>query len=129
VNSTERSSQIRWVRAGHDPALIYDPPNGTFDELKGDGIPLGLDDTIAYESYERHIKPGQIIVIGTDGIWEAHNGAGEMFGKKAFMEIIRENHTAPSQQIVDTVMEELERFRGNGAREDDITLVVIKMEG
>jgi hypothetical protein len=67
----ERSAQIRWVRAGHDPALVYDPVSDTFTELKGDGVPLGLDDAVEYDSYERSMKPGQVIVIGTDGIWEA----------------------------------------------------------
>ena len=65
-------------------------------------------------------------MIGTDGIWEMHNKAGEMFGKKALMEIIRNNHTASARQIVDTVANALELFRGDEAPEDDVTLVVIK---
>jgi serine phosphatase RsbU (regulator of sigma subunit) len=67
-------------------------------------------------------------MIGTDGIWEMHNQAGEMFGKKALMEIIRNNHTASARKIVGTVTEALEQFRGDEAPEDDITLVVIKVE-
>ena len=64
----------------------------------------------------------------TDGIWEMHNKAGEMFGRKALMEIIRKNHTAPARQIVDTVTETLERFREDETQEDDITLVIIKVD-
>ncbi len=67
-------------------------------------------------------------MIGTDGIWEMHNKVGEMFGKKALMEIIRNQQTASARQIVDTITEELERFRGNEAPEDDITMVVIKVD-
>ena len=55
------------------------------------------------------------------------NQASEMFGKKALMEIIRKNQTASARQIVDTVTETLERFRGDEAPEDDITLVVIRV--
>jgi serine phosphatase RsbU (regulator of sigma subunit) len=44
------------------------------------------------------------------------------------MEIIRDNHTASARQIVDTITETLEQFRGDEAPEDDITLVVIKVE-
>jgi len=67
-------------------------------------------------------------VIGTDGIWEMHNKAGDMFGKEALMEIIRNNHTASARQIVDTVTETLVRFREDEAQEDDITLVVVKAD-
>lgn len=124
---TERITKIRWVRAGHDPAMVYDPSIDAFDELKGQGMPLGIDDSIEYDSSQRSIEPGQVIVIGTDGIWEMHNNIGEMFGKKALMKIIRNNHTASARQIVDTVIEALKQFRGDEAPEDDITLVVIKV--
>jgi serine phosphatase RsbU (regulator of sigma subunit) len=67
-------------------------------------------------------------MIGTDGIWEMHNKAGKMFGKKALMEIIRYNQTATARQIVDTVTAALERFRGDEAPEDDVTMVVIKVD-
>ncbi len=125
---TERETEVRWVRAGHDPALVYDPSTDAFDELKGQGLALGLDDSFEYDSFHRRIEPGQVIMIGTDGIWEMHNKAGEMFGKEALMEIIRNNQTASARQIVDTVTEALERFRGDEAPEDDITLVVIKVD-
>jgi sigma-B regulation protein RsbU (phosphoserine phosphatase) len=125
---TELGTEVRWVRAGHDPAIVYDPLIDAFDELKGQGAPLGFDESIEYDSFRRSIEPGQIIVIGTDGIWETHNRTGEMFGKEALMEIIRNNYTASARQIVDTVTEALEQFRGDDAPEDDITLVVIKVD-
>ena len=125
---TERETEVRWVRAGHDPALVYDPSTDAFNELKGHGVPLGLDISFDYDSFHRRIKPGQIIVIGTDGIWEMHNTDGEMFGKEALMEIIRNNHSASARNIVNTVTKTLEQFRGDEEQEDDITLVVIKVD-
>jgi sigma-B regulation protein RsbU (phosphoserine phosphatase) len=125
---TARGTEVRWVRAGHDPALVYDPSADAFDELKGQGLALGLDDTFEYDSFHRRMEPGQIIMIGTDGIWEMSNQAGERFGKKALMEIIRNNQTGSARKIVDTVTEALEQFRGDKTPEDDITLVVIKVE-
>ncbi|MCP4431053.1 MAG: PP2C family protein-serine/threonine phosphatase [Gammaproteobacteria bacterium] len=125
---TERETEIQWVRAGHDPALVYDPSTDVFDELKGQGLALGVDISFEYDSFQRTIEPGQIIMIGTDGIWEMHNQTGEMFGKKTLMEIIRNNHTASARQIVDTVTEVLAQFRGDKAPEDDVTLVVIKVD-
>ena len=91
-------------------------------------MPLGLDDTFEYGSFHRGLEPGQVVMIGTDGIWEQRNKAGEMFGNEALMEIMRKNHMAFARQIVKTVTEMVERFRGDIAQEDDITLVVIKVE-
>ena len=125
---TERTTKIQWVRAGHDPALVYDPSRDAFEELEGRGVALGFDDSIEYDSFQRGVEPGQVIVIGTDGIWEMTNNTGEMFGKEALMEIIRSNHTASARQIVGTVTEALEQFRRDKAPEDDITLVVIKVD-
>ena len=98
-----------------------------FDELKGKGVPLGFDDSIEYRAFQRRIESGQVIVIGTDGIWEMRNNAGEMFGKEALMEIVRSNHKSSSRKIVTNVTDALEQFRGDNTPEDDITLVVIKM--
>ena len=125
---TQGETEVRWVRAGHDPALVYDPSTDAFDELKGRGLALGLDNNFEYESFYRRIETGQVIMVGTDGIWEMRNKAGEMFGKEALMRIIRNNQTASARQIVNTVTEALERFRGEEAPEDDITLVVIKVD-
>jgi sigma-B regulation protein RsbU (phosphoserine phosphatase) len=120
--------EVRWVRAGHEPALVYDPVKDAFNELKGKGMALGLDDAFAYESFQRRIEPGQIVMIGTDGIWEMHNQAGEMFGKEALMQIIRSNQAASARQIVNAVVLALEQFRGDEQPEDDVTMVVIKVD-
>ena len=124
----ERKKEIRWVRAGHDPALIYDPATDAFDELKGKGPALGLDYSFEYDSFSRNIEQGQIIVMGTDGIWEMHNAQGHLFGKDALMDIIRNHQGQSARQIVDTVTKTLEQFRGDTPSQDDITLVVMKVE-
>lgn len=62
-------------------------------------------------------KRGQVVVLGTDGIWEARNREGLMFGKRRLRRIIRENCDLPAKEIVDLVLEELEAFRrGGGGR-------------
>jgi sigma-B regulation protein RsbU (phosphoserine phosphatase) len=97
---TASDREVRWVRAGHDPALIYDPETDEFDELKGHGLAFGLDYTFEYEEFQRTLTPKQIILIGTDGIWEMRNDADEMFGKERLMEIIRSNSSATAKEMV-----------------------------
>jgi PAS domain S-box-containing protein len=123
-----KNKQLRWVRAGHDPALLYDPSVDKFEELKGSGLALGVQEEVAYEeNIKTGLAAGQIIALGTDGIWEAQNKAGEMFGKERFREIIRQKANAGAQDIVDAVYSDLNEFIIGPRPEDDITLVVIKV--
>ncbi|MFQ6079964.1 MAG: SpoIIE family protein phosphatase, partial [Thermodesulfobacteriota bacterium] len=123
-----KKRSIQYVRAGHDPAIAYDPGADAFDELKGQGIALGLDETYVYREFQRPLVPGQVIVIGTDGIWEMHNAAGEMFGKDGLRQIIRANASAPADGILWAITDALNRFRGGQECEDDVTMVVVKVE-
>jgi sigma-B regulation protein RsbU (phosphoserine phosphatase) len=123
-----RNQSIRWVNAGHDPAVIFDQSTGDFDELSGHALPLGVSEKAAYQEYQRKIQPGQIILIGTDGIWESQNGRREMFGKKRFRDLIRAHAGEPAKDILQSVITNLDEFRHPFEKEDDVTLVVIKVE-
>ena len=124
----EQSREVRWVRAGHDPAIIYDPESGQFDELKGRGLALGLDYSFEYEESQRLLSLNQIILIGTDGIWEMRNEQGEMFGKERLKMIIRENSSVTARQMLELIDDTLGKFRGSAQLEDDVTMVVIRVE-
>jgi sigma-B regulation protein RsbU (phosphoserine phosphatase) len=122
--------RIDWVRAGHDPALVYDPEGDGFEELKGSGVALGVNADFDFqENSMGSLANGQVIAIGTDGIWEAVNSQGEMFGKERFRNIIRQNATAGSGDILNAVYNELNLFTRGRKSEDDITLVIIKVDG
>jgi phosphoserine phosphatase RsbU/P len=121
--------EVRWVRAGHEPALIYDPGQDRFDELRGRGIALGLVESFGYEEYSRRLNPEEIVLIGTDGIWEMRAGTGEMFGKQRLKAILREHKSAAAGEIIAAITASLNDFRGHRAPEDDVTMVVIKTLG
>ncbi|MCP4341928.1 MAG: SpoIIE family protein phosphatase [Desulfobulbaceae bacterium] len=121
---------IDWVRAGHDPALLYDPYQDEFEELKGKGIALGVTDEFNYvQSRKTGLANGQILAIGTDGIWEAFNRQGEMFGKDRLRDVIRRKAGESASNILSAVYDELNQFTVGQKSEDDITLVVIKVDG
>jgi len=125
-----RKKRLEWVRAGHDPALIYDPARDEFDELKGSGVALGVKDNFDYEQNHRSgLAKGQIIAVGTDGIWEAVNKENEMFGKRRLKDIIRKNARAGAGDILNAVYTDLNSFTRGRKTEDDITLVIIKADG
>jgi serine phosphatase RsbU (regulator of sigma subunit) len=131
LNIDPRNKKLNWVRAGHDPAILYDPDADTLEELGGGkGIPLGVDDSFAYDVNEKSgLAKDQIIFLGTDGIWETQNPKGEMFGKKRVYDIIRANATAGPQAIIDEVLSAMNEFRGNLEPQDDATLVAVKVTG
>ncbi|NNK56825.1 MAG: SpoIIE family protein phosphatase [Desulfofustis sp.] len=119
---------LEWVRAGHDPALVYSPQMDTFEELKGSGIALGVTDGFQYtENRKTGLQNGQVIAIGTDGIWEAFNTEGEMFGKERYQKMIRDNCQKSAAEILDSVYRELNEFTFGKKSEDDITLVIVKL--
>jgi len=126
VDQANRS--LRWVRAGHDPAIFYDSTTDQFEELLGSGVALGVDKDWHYEGNEKSgLGTGQIIFLGTDGIWETRNMDGEMFGKERLYEIIRSNGQKPAKEIQNEVLAELDKFQGSTVQEDDVTIVVIKV--
>jgi sigma-B regulation protein RsbU (phosphoserine phosphatase) len=123
-----QKDHIDWVRAGHDPAILYDPQQDTFEDLKGSGVALGVNDAFEYaENHRKGLTNGQIIAIGTDGIWEAFNKKGAMFGKPRFKEIIRQNAKAGADDILNAVYNEINQFAEGQKSEDDITLVIVKV--
>ncbi|MGD2185164.1 MAG: SpoIIE family protein phosphatase [Desulfobacterales bacterium] len=118
---------LTWVRAGHDPAILYDPEKDVFEELRGQGIPLGADGSWVYaQSTKAEFSKRQIILIGTDGIWETRNPGGKMFGKKRVYDLIRRNAVADANEIMQAIFDRLNQFRGGKKFEDDVTLVIIK---
>ena len=124
-----RGKSIRWVKAGHEPAILWTPSEGDTPELlAGKGLPLGVMDDAAYEEYQRPISSGQIILIGTDGIKEAVNNNGEMFGTQRLLQIINETAEQPAKEILEAVFESLDRFCHPLKNDDDATLVVIKVD-
>jgi sigma-B regulation protein RsbU (phosphoserine phosphatase) len=124
-----RAGRLQWVRAGHDPALVYFPHEDRFERLDGQGLPLGISGQGAFSENSVHrLIPGTIIAVGTDGIWEARGPQGVMFGKARFQAIIRREAAGPAQAILEAVYRELDQFSGGYKPEDDITLVIVKIE-
>lgn len=118
---------LRWVRGGHDPAICYDAAADTFSELAGKGMALGVKENFQFQEYTRAgWTPGNVIIVGTDGIRETHNEEQEMFGLDRLQEVIRQHAAEPAAEIQRGVIDALRTFRGDAPQEDDVTLVVVK---
>jgi sigma-B regulation protein RsbU (phosphoserine phosphatase) len=121
--------QLEWVRAGHDPAVIYTPETDSFQELVGPGMALGVKADWCYELAQRQgLSRGQVILLGTDGIWEAQNRKGTRMGKDPVYQVLREHAAESAPDILQSVFDSLEDFQQGAKREDDITAVIVKIE-
>ncbi|MGE4536133.1 MAG: SpoIIE family protein phosphatase [Desulfovibrio sp.] len=114
-----------FARGGHDPAMRYDPATGRVDALTARGIALGVAEEARFETGQAALAPGQVILIGSDGLWEAENAAGEMFGKQRTRDILAKSAPDGAQAVLDALFAAMDAFRGARTLDDDVTLVVI----
>jgi sigma-B regulation protein RsbU (phosphoserine phosphatase) len=123
-----KNRELSWVRAGHDPGIFYDPAADKFEELRGSGMAMGVRSDAQFEqNQKKNLPPNQLIILGTDGIWEARNPRGEMFGKEPLYQIIRQNRGASAKDILAASFGRLYRFLEDRRPEDDVTMIVIKL--
>jgi sigma-B regulation protein RsbU (phosphoserine phosphatase) len=119
---------LKWVRAGHEPAILYDPVADDFIELRGAGTALGIDQHFQYkENQKKDFSRRSIVVLATDGVWEARNDNGQMFGRTAVYDIIRKNSAASADEIIEAIFSQIKKFLKKSKPEDDLTLVVVKV--
>jgi len=122
-----QAHRVEWVRAGHDPAMVYLPSRDGFEELMGEGLALGVDRGGTYTANVfEGLEEGQIIAIATDGIFETRNRRGDMFGHRRLQDTIRQYRSEPAHVILENVFDAVAGHAEGLPAEDDRTLVVIK---
>ena len=118
--------QLRWVRAGHEPPLHFHDREQLVTKLEGAGIVLGIDESYVFQNQHTEVQKGDIILIGTDGIFETRNYEKQVLGHDRVRDIIIQHREQTAAAIQEIILSEVKRFRGEMNQEDDITLVVIK---
>jgi predicted ester cyclase len=118
-----KSGSLTYANAGHD--LPYLHRNGDAEELRARGMPLGLMAGMSYEEKETTLQAGEAALFYSDGLVEAHNSKGEMFGFPRLRAFVAEY--AEERSLGDVLLEELYSFVGEGwEQEDDITLLTLR---
>ena len=117
------SGRLTYANAGHD--LPYLHRNGDAEELRARGMPLGLMPGMDYEEKEIILEAGESVLFYSDGLVEAHDSKGEMFGFPRLRALIAEH--AEEAALGDFLLEELHSFVGEGwEQEDDIPLLTLR---
>jgi len=119
-----KSDTLSYANAGHDLPYLR-RRNGEAEELRTRGMPLGLMPGMSYEEKEVVLDTGQSVLFYSDGLVEAHDPKGEMFGFPRLQALVAEH--GEERLLGGLLMEELYRFAGEGwEQEDDITLVTLR---
>jgi serine phosphatase RsbU (regulator of sigma subunit)/ketosteroid isomerase-like protein len=118
-----KSARLTYANAGHD--LPYLDRNGAAEELRARGMPLGMMPGMSYEEREVSLSEGDCVLFYSDGLVEAHNPRGEMFGFPRLRELVAEH--GKERSLRNLLLEELYSFVGEAwEQEDDITLLTLR---
>ncbi len=122
-----RNHTLTWNSAGHEPGLLLKYNTGQIVDLPSTGMPLGITREAVHKQAEPvKLEPGDVVLIGTDGIRETRNADREIFGRERLVQLLRDQAENSTQEMLEGIVQSLEDFRGQTSQEDDVTLVAIK---
>jgi sigma-B regulation protein RsbU (phosphoserine phosphatase) len=116
----------QFISAGHNPAYLFRAATGKIEKLFSDAFFLGMFDFATYESRTFRLDKGDILVVISDGLIDAQNPNGEMFGEQRLLQIIRQEAPWGSQAIEQRFLKAVEEFTQGMVQTDDITFVIVE---
>lgn len=122
------SRTLTYANAGHSPPLLYRQGGNACHWLDADGLILGIRDNVIYEERQLQMESGDLLLLYTDGITEADDGSGQLFGNERLCKILHSCHKESPQTIIDAILLKVAAFAGTIPLEDDVTMVVMKVE-
>jgi serine phosphatase RsbU (regulator of sigma subunit)/putative methionine-R-sulfoxide reductase with GAF domain len=120
------SGEMTYVNAGHVPPLVVRAAQGTAEELRVPGMALGILANERFGEHTSHLKPGDALIMYTDGVTDAMNGEQEMFGLERLKRLARDHRYEKAQQLAETINQAVSDFVGDSVQFDDFTLVVAR---
>jgi hypothetical protein len=120
---------VEVVNAGHNEVLWYRAESGLVESLSVEGTVLGFLPGVVYGTQTLQMQAGDCLFLYTDGVTEAQDDSGEMFGEERLVEVVRHACRKGAADVVASVMTAVERYQSDHELGDDITLVAIKATG
>jgi len=118
---------LQYIRAGHNPPLLYRSGSDEIFFLEGKGMGLGVLDEINVETKQIDLSSGDILVMFTDGVTEAINIKKEEFGVDRLSSLLRKHRNDNTQDVIKKIEQEIETFVAGEPQYDDITIMVLKV--
>ncbi len=121
---------LTFANAGLDRPLLKSGDHLEFLQSAGPRYPLGSRPATLYREQQRQLTPGDVLIFNTDGLTEARNSRGNMFGEEHLLHLLGEMDTArlSAAEIKTAVVNAAGRFTGKAPQHDDMTVVVVKVK-
>jgi serine phosphatase RsbU (regulator of sigma subunit) len=116
----------QFISAGHNPAWIFRKGTGKIEWLESDHYPLGMFELAAYRSLPLQLCKGDVLVVYSDGLPDAQNQRGEMFGEKRLLNLIRREAPLGSHALEEKLLQAIDEFTEGTPQTDDITFVIVE---
>jgi sigma-B regulation protein RsbU (phosphoserine phosphatase) len=125
----DENMTLQIANAGATQPIFYRarPDGGTVDIVRAEGFPLGLFPEVSYEEISLATRPGDALVFLSDGITDAQNASGEMFGMERVAELMRSHSHASAADLALAIAAEVTEFEGDTERFDDETVLVLRV--
>jgi sigma-B regulation protein RsbU (phosphoserine phosphatase) len=123
-----KTNHVSYSNAGHNPPLVI-RADGTLEKLEVGGLLLGIFPMATYEEGETTLHPGDVLIMFTDGVTEAEDRAKNQYGDEKFEEYVVDLRHMGAQEIGESIREEILGFSKGIHPVDDLTVVVVKIEG
>ncbi len=121
------TGELTYVNAGHNPPWIL-RRNGQCEHLTDGGLVIGVMPGVSYEEGQAVLRPGDNLVLYTDGVTEATNLDDDMFGEPRLEEVVLKHRHASAREIEEHVYTSIKDFAEGASQADDLTMVVVKVE-
>lgn len=122
------SRRLSYVSAGHEPALLL-RPSGEVRDLPATGLPLGIDRSAEWETEAFELTPGKRLLLTTDGIAEACDPDGRMFGRNRLSNLIVDFAGESPEDLITAIRDVVEKHQQGRRPSDDITVLVLEATG
>ena len=100
---------------------------GQAETIRAEGFPLGLFPEVTYDELTVETQPGDVLVFVSDGILDAENDQGEMYGQERLAGLLCTQRDRTAQEIADGLLADVSRFQGGCDRFDDETIIVLRV--
>lgn len=118
-------SRITYSNAGHCPPILL-RNNGDIESLEPTGGVIGVHEDFAYEEHDLTISPGDLLLLYTDGVTEAVNKSGDMFGEDRLLKFLKDESADSVEAVLDGLLNTIRAFCGGEDLSDDLTVVAIR---
>ncbi|MEC4747340.1 PAS domain S-box protein [Methylomicrobium sp. Wu6] len=120
--------QLCYANAGHNCPLLLIENESSCQELDAEGMIIGIKKDVVFEEKCVQLKKGDKVLLYTDGVTEAQNPEGEFFGVARLCELFSSQSQASPEATINTILEALRSFCCGHSFDDDVTMVVLKVE-